>query len=91
MYNKNIPIKEISIHALVKRATILAFVILLDAFDFNPRPREEGDTIRNTHVIVIAISIHALVKRATVYGISVQNKYGISIHALVKRATSCII
>ena len=33
----------ISIHALVKRATRLRSAIFFSNFDFNPRPREEGD------------------------------------------------
>ena len=32
---------------------------------FNPRPREEGDDLRYSFVILCDISIHALVKRAT--------------------------
>ena len=34
---------RISIHALVKRATILVSEIRACIFDFNPRPRKEGD------------------------------------------------
>ena len=33
----------ISIHALVKRATAMRIYFLPRVFDFNPRPREEGD------------------------------------------------
>ena len=33
----------ISIHALVKRATIQRFAEFKKQLDFNPRPREEGD------------------------------------------------
>ena len=33
----------ISIHALVKRATPVTLNGKLDVYDFNPRPREEGD------------------------------------------------
>ena len=36
---------EISIHALVKRATPAEAENLKEIFDFNPRPREEGDDI----------------------------------------------
>ena len=35
----------ISIHALVKRATILPYRRPITACNFNPRPREEGDTV----------------------------------------------
>ena len=34
----------ISIHALVKRATIVGSAMCSMSSDFNPRPREEGDT-----------------------------------------------
>ena len=34
---------DISIHALVKRATMPALDVSLISFYFNPRPREEGD------------------------------------------------
>ena len=36
----------ISIHALVKRATAVAHTGTVSDVDFNPRPREEGDTIK---------------------------------------------
>ena len=35
--------RKISIHALVKRATIGGAGIIKDRLHFNPRPREEGD------------------------------------------------
>ena len=38
------PSEMISIHALVKRATSLDVYAALVFSDFNPRPREEGDT-----------------------------------------------
>ena len=34
----------ISIHALVKRATTHSGIDLISSSDFNPRPREEGDS-----------------------------------------------
>ena len=34
---------NISIHALVKRATLFIFKGVYRLADFNPRPREEGD------------------------------------------------
>ena len=55
----------ISIHALVKRATSLKTSSLLESFDFNPRPREEGDKSDLEILSEKIISIHALVKRAT--------------------------
>ena len=36
---------SISIHALVKRATLDNVLLVVDLSDFNPRPREEGDKI----------------------------------------------
>ena len=37
--------EAISIHALVKRATLCLFLQRCQLADFNPRPREEGDKI----------------------------------------------
>ena len=37
-------VDSISIHALVKRATLTAIQFKIKTGDFNPRPREEGDT-----------------------------------------------
>ena len=57
---------EISIHALVKRATGKGRPLIFFGFYFNPRPREEGDEKTGINVRTIQhISIHALVKRAT--------------------------
>ena len=55
----------ISIHALVKRATVRTCPRILRSSNFNPRPREEGDVIDNVLESFVIISIHALVKRAT--------------------------
>ena len=78
----------ISIHALVKRATFCAFVIQNTPFNFNPRPREEGDLVFIVYIIpCLCISIHALVKRATDMLPALIDLLEISIHALVKRAT----
>ena len=42
----------ISIHALVKRATAFRVFVALTRFDFNPRPREEGDSaIKAYHLV----------------------------------------
>ena len=79
----------ISIHALVKRATVNYSFAILYIQHFNPRPREEGD-LRNGSICVRIgdISIHALVKRATAKGLCLTLQAHISIHALVKRATA---
>ena len=79
--------RGISIHALVKRATIGNLNAPTDVTDFNPRPRKEGD-------------IRFLLKtRQKLYFNPRPRKEGdliifhavpaeaISIHALVKRAT----
>ena len=55
----------ISIHALVKRATLDEGYFNIAKKNFNPRPREEGDPSVIIHSPVKYISIHALVKRAT--------------------------
>ena len=39
--------KFISIHALVKRATVTSLLALKKVTNFNPRPREEGDGVRD--------------------------------------------
>ena len=79
---------SISIHALVKRATYALCSCRPATSYFNPRPREEGDVLKQLADYKQGISIHALVKRATnpIYGR--YKKYLISIHALVKRATN---
>ena len=56
---------SISIHALVKRATFTEVSKYFVIFDFNPRPREEGDQSALDGGLCLWISIHALVKRAT--------------------------
>ena len=58
------------------------------AIDFNPRPREEGDSPYSCLIFCQFISIHALVKRATLSPYGLGMWLIISIHALVKRATS---
>ena len=56
----------ISIHALVKRATLSCKRVPAFQMHFNPRPREEGDSDLDISDIASSlISIHALVKRAT--------------------------
>ena len=80
---------RISIHALVKRATL--FIVCPQR---NYRISIHALVKRATsHFAFIAfqlvISIHALVKRATARAIDTQVVLYISIHALVKRATYC--
>ena len=58
-------ITGISIHALVKRATNGLVNIFYPFKYFNPRPREEGDILKERQYRIEYISIHALVKRAT--------------------------
>ena len=82
-----IPTPCISIHALVKRATLSLWCRLSSVYYFNPRPREEGDVDWEKETKKLYISIHALVKRATNLDFGLGLPCGISIHALVKRAT----
>ena len=79
----------ISIHALVKRATVALKVEVGSEPNFNPRPRKEGDSLSLPPLSCqLNISIHALVKRATSSSVASAPSQRISIHALVKRATS---
>ena len=91
MSNGSVVSYYISIHALVKRATILPCPVRCCALNFNPRPREEGDNSGVKSTTKYSISIHALVKRATWYKYHFIGEYDISIHALVKRATPALI
>ena len=67
--NHVIGAKDVSIHALVKRATYTILNISNDKTEvligFNPRPREEGDKESGLKCYLLIVSIHALVKRAT--------------------------
>ena len=83
--------KNISIHALVKRATYMPNIPFSPATHFNPRPREEGDQCGYIFYPVCWISIHALVKRATRFIVFIILRLCISIHALVKRATNYLV
>ena len=80
----------ISIHALVKRATMVWLANSRYHSYFNPRPREEGDESLIKTGWGEGISIHALVKRATARFNTLFTHSFISIHALVKRATKTI-
>ena len=44
---------EISIHALIKRATCGNFVKIRHTNDFNPRPHEEGDLSHPVFIVII--------------------------------------
>ncbi len=79
--------KVVSIHALVKRATLQYHSHIKSPLSFNPRPREEGDRFVVFIILRLCVSIHALVKRATVFTKVRYNIDNVSIHALVKRAT----
>ena len=56
---------DISIHALMKRATMQSILPIFGDFYFNPRPHEEGDRAAQKNFHGASISIHALMKRAT--------------------------
>ena len=55
----------ISIHAPVKGATLLLFMLFAQCFNFNPRSREGSDPFCRGGQILDEISIHAPVKGAT--------------------------
>ena len=77
----------ISIHALVKRATVAINPDTAGDFDFNPRPREKGDSRKWLDVVATAyFNPRPREKGDKLLPFSV-GKIGISIHALVKRAT----
>ena len=79
---------NISIHALVKRATYANFVEFVEIFYFNPRPREEGDL----RLVSLRHPQKYFNPRPREEGDAMRHfeayRKGISIHALVKRATS---
>ena len=82
---------DISIHALVKRATIYFWFLFaqntISIHALVKRATRYGDRHGNRR----GISIHALVKRATQSLILALCQTWISIHALVKRATCNIL
>ena len=83
-YKKKI---SISIHALVKRATMLQYKFPMTAY-ISIHALVKRATVQNDpRYSSILISIHALVKRATLSIIAIDDGIVISIHALVKRAT----
>ena len=81
--------KWISIHALVKRATLAEYKFSLKAVISIHALVKRATLINFDKNASDTISIHALVKRATID--KTRDKLGemISIHALVKRATFC--
>ena len=78
----------ISIHALVKRATIHCELDIAICFYFNPRPREEGDV---SFVTLFLMTGHFNPRPREEGDTFVPGRtisQVISIHALVKRATN---
>ena len=55
----------VSIHALVRRATLFVRTSTKLPNRFNPRPRTEGDAVDELRAREVEVSIHALVRRAT--------------------------
>ena len=77
----------ISIHALVKRATYI-FDKDGNVYDFNPRPRKEGDIYKSTRTSKGANFNPRPRKEGDLQrGYIFYHRCEISIHALVKRAT----
>ena len=79
---------EVSIHALLKRATNNYNYTDPSTSSFNPRSPEESDVISLAKQYILHGSIHALLKRATLEEANKLLATKVSIHALVKRATN---
>ena len=79
---------SISIHALVKRATVMLIAEQIVIDNFNPRPRKEGDLLDGTGYMHIERFQSTPSQRGR-HGFSTPeiSDEGISIHALAKRAT----
>ena len=81
-------LRQVSIHALMKRATSRFIVYIIPCLCVSIHALMKRATVilrrRTTKTMV---SIHALVKRATYQKMSHYSTTVISIHALVKRAT----
>ena len=77
----------ISIHALVKRATGKASQDYRVSLYFNPRPREEGDLDRASHLRADRNFNPRLREEGDKLLCFLRYARLISIHALVKRAT----
>ena len=87
---KNNDRQNISIHALVKRATCENGTWKAWACISIHALVKRATYALDTRATVTHISIHALVKRATTYRPSSKSVQFISIHALVKRATQIL-
>ena len=78
----------ISIHALVKRATNSGKPLVYSHDNFNPRPREEGDSrLRFSWRDPVYFNPRPREEGDALTAFEMQLKQFISIHALVKRAT----
>ena len=78
---------DISIHALVKRATRNRYNTAYVTAHFNPRPREEGDYFKSSRYIIIKyFNPRPREEGDALYQAETFSRF-ISIHALVKRAT----
>ena len=83
----SVVLAEISIHALVKRATLRLFLYHLKPLHFNPRPREEGDDCFFSS-ICSGVNFNPRPREEGDDTLTDQiYSVDISIHALVKRAT----
>ena len=79
--------RQISIHALTKRATKTLFDYLTEEKFQSTLSRRERPVKWDEDQKKVAISIHALTKRATLTKKYLESEGKISIHALTKRAT----
>ena len=77
----------ISIHALVKRATVKPPVTKTISSDFNPRPREEGDSFKFLASDGVGYFNPRPREEGDRFIVYIVPNLCISIHALVKRAT----
>ena len=82
---------DISIHALVKRATFVLSGQYFRIMDFNPRPREEGDLNYNDRRLQIQYFNPRPREEGDSFKSGATENRRISIHALVKRATYCVL
>ena len=84
--------ENISIHALVKRATFRNIRRTWADLNFNPRPREEGDFFGGIRYLKSDYFNPRPREEGDLLKIGAKsNKIVISIHALVKRATEYIL
>ena len=78
----------ISIHASAREATLISWIFLGLAGNFNPRLREGGDHGNAALAHPDPISIHASAREATPYNEVIPDRGGISIHASAREATT---